>query len=161
MPISYDRFLTALGYYRKVWCFNRIYCHVHQCAWYMGHTRMCQIHTTVFWQLVVTIQNDNVSIESVFMFNIWTLVHQCSGCGLCDMVLNIIALDHSTNYILQHFFSSVALQAMNFLHFYTMISFGGFLAECLPCYRWRLDTVLQWILESLRHRKLSSYKYRS
>ena len=100
----------------------------------MGHTSMCQFHTTVFWQLVVTIQNDNVSIESVFMFIIGLWYTSASGCGLCDMVLNRIALDYSTNCISQQFFSSLALQAMNFLHFYTMISFGGFLAECLPCY---------------------------
>ena len=43
---SYDRFLAVVGYYGYWWCLNRIYCHFHHCAWYMGLTSMWHIHTT-------------------------------------------------------------------------------------------------------------------
>jgi hypothetical protein len=34
----YDHFLTMVGYWGLWWCFNKIYCHFHHCALYMGHT---------------------------------------------------------------------------------------------------------------------------
>ena len=63
-------FLTALGYYRKGWCFNIINCHVHHCALYMGHTSMCRFHTTVFWQLLVSKENDDVSMEPIVFWSL-------------------------------------------------------------------------------------------
>ena len=44
----YDHFLTVVGYWGLWWCFNKIYCHLHHCAWYMGHTNKWQICTTIF-----------------------------------------------------------------------------------------------------------------
>ena len=153
VPISYDRFLTALGYYRKGWCFNRIYCHVHHCAWYMGHTNMCQFHTTVFWQLLVTIEKDDVSIESIVMFiivlGIWVIwacanfiwlffdslwlqykmmmfqlnLFSCLKLNFCILVVVDCVVWYWIELhwicISQQFFSSIALQAMNFLYFFT------------------------------------------
>ena len=40
-----SRFLAAVGYYRKLWCINKIDYNLHHWDWYMGHTSMCQFHT--------------------------------------------------------------------------------------------------------------------
>ena len=45
VPISYDHFLTAAGYYRKWWSINKIDYNFHHWSWYMGHTSKWQFHT--------------------------------------------------------------------------------------------------------------------
>ena len=76
--------------------------HFFWCTLYMGHTSMCQFHTGLsrFWQLLVTIENDDVSTKLIIIFiielGIW-VIRACAnfirGCHVFWQLLVTIEND--------------------------------------------------------------------
>ena len=115
---------------------------IHHWAWYIGLTSM-----------------------SRFSIGITLYLKVLHGIALYGMVLHDIAFDsiifhwilHSFNYCINSMFSQLACTSQDtcvlncrfwfVLHFCSMISFGGFLAECLPCY-YKSSLLLSNILNS-------------
>ena len=82
-------FLTAAGYSRKWWFINKIDYNFHHWVWYMGHTSKWQIHTvtTIFWQLLVTVENDDLSTKliTIFIIELGIWVTRASGNFGCSV----------------------------------------------------------------------------
>ena len=115
-------FLTAVGYYRKWWCFNDD-C-IKACIWVV---QVANLYAVVkFFD----------SCRYYILLDHWwrfLYLHYLLPWRRCS-ILKYIFHDLCTDCISQTIYFMLHCRLWIFLHICTMISFGGFLAECLPCF---------------------------
>ena len=151
VPISYNHFLTDSGYYRKWWCFNGIYCillielgiwPLRACPnflrpffdsfwsllkmmlfqWnllYFAHWAWYNNFTHMFWYSTF-----NLVKNARFVPNLLTKLY----CVTIMCKFGPLFYDYVGGHIYVN--GQIYLNELDC----NMISFGGFLAECLPCY---------------------------
>ena len=129
-------------------CFNRIHCNFHYWAWlslvYGSYEQVANLYTVItFVDRLIWLRH--TSSQKIYVcFGRFLTALGYYRKWLCFKGI------HCNLYFATNLFY-VALQALNFLHMCTMISFGGFLAECLPCWielaknNFELNILLNWI----------------